>query len=81
MTTIDRAADLTTTVQDAVLTMMSVLAADLMMTDRVVEAAALTTVPVAAVLRMKRSHAVAARAMSARKTHCTTARKPLVRSV
>jgi hypothetical protein len=78
--TINRVADLTTTVQDVVLKMMSVLVVALMMTDRVVATVVSMTVPVAAVLRMKKSHAVVVRAMSARKTRCTTARKPLARS-
>jgi uncharacterized DUF497 family protein len=79
MTTIDRAVDLMKTVQGVVLTMRSALVADSMMTDRVVAIAALTTARVA-VLRMKKSRAVAVRVMSVRKTRCTIVRKPLARS-
>jgi hypothetical protein len=44
-----------------------------------VEAAASTTVRAAASM-MKKNRVVAARVMSARKTRCTTARKPLAKS-
>jgi len=79
MMMIDRAVDLMMTVQGVVSKMMSVHVVDLMMIDRVVAIAVLTTAHVA-VLRMKKSRAVAVRAMSVGKTRCTIVRKPLARS-
>jgi hypothetical protein len=79
MTTIDRAVGLTMNVPAVVLKMMIARVADSMMTVHVVATAALTTVRVA-VSRMKKNRVVVARAMSARKTRCTTARKPLAKS-
>jgi hypothetical protein len=78
-----------TTKDRVAVSMTSALAVDLMMrkdhvvvstmTVRVVATAALTIVPIA-VSMTKRNPVVAARAMSARKTRCTTARKPLAKS-
>ena len=76
---IDRVVGLMTTVRDVVLRMMTDRVADSMMTVRVVATAALMTVPVVD-SRMKKSRVVAVRVMFARKTRCTTARKPLAKS-
>jgi hypothetical protein len=54
-------------------------AADLTTTNLVVATAVMTTVLVA-VTMTKKNRAVAAKAMSARKTRCMTARKPLAKS-
>jgi hypothetical protein len=71
MMMINRVVDLTKTVRVVVL----------MKTDPVVATAVLTTVLATVAAAMtKKSHAVAARAMSGRKTRCMTARKPLVKS-
>jgi hypothetical protein len=64
----------------AVLTMKTVRGVVMTMTSVPVVAAASKTVP-AAVSTTKKSHAVAAKAMSARKTRCTTGRELLARSV
>jgi stringent starvation protein B len=79
MMMIDRAVGLMTTVQDVVLRMMIDRVADSTKTAHVAATAALTTVRVA-VSRMKKNRVVVARAMSARKTRCTTVRKPLAKS-
>jgi hypothetical protein len=59
-----RIADLTTTVQGAVLTMTTVHVVDLMMTDRVVATVA-SMIVLVAVSMTRKSHAEAARVMSA----------------
>jgi hypothetical protein len=71
---------LTKTVQDVVLMTMSVPVVDSMMSVRAGATAVSTTVRAAATMT-KKNRAVAARVMSARKTRCTTARKPLAKSV
>jgi hypothetical protein len=72
MMMINRVVDLTKTVRVVVL----------MKTILVVATAVLTTVLATVAATMtKKNHVVAARAMSARKTRCTTARKPLAKSV
>jgi hypothetical protein len=70
---------MTTNRVSAVSVTMTVHVAALTTTDRV-EATAVSKTVRAVVSRTKKSRAVAARAMFARKTRCTTVRKPLAKS-
>jgi hypothetical protein len=79
MMTIDRVVDSMTSVPVADSKTKIDRAVVLMTTDRVVATAVSMTVP-AVVSKTKKSRVVAVRAMSARKTRCTTARRPLVKS-